>query len=207
MLMRAVGGLLTVVGLTVVLVGVMLMVLLGRDSAWTARTQVPAGGSAVLVEPALASVLGPQVSVTARGDDGTPMLLGRARADDAAAYVSGTPHTTSRSLTDSRTLRLVRAVGGASLPAPESVDIFEQTSTAGTLTWRPTRGARSVVVTAPGGGPLPAVDLGVTWQDGTWRWWPAGAVGAGAAVLAVGQGLLWSAARSARGRRPTEVGG
>lgn len=185
-LTRATGVLLTVAGLTLVLVGVMLGVLLGSDGEWSAQTRVPAGRSAVVVGPALASVLGPSVTVSAHADGGVPLFLGRARVDDAMAFVKGTSHAFTRSLLDGHTLRQQAAEGQTPLVDPGSVDIWQQESVAGrSLAWTPTPGAQAVVISTATGTPLPAVDLAVSWRDGSWRAIPALAVLVGSALLAL----------------------
>ena len=189
MLTRATGALLTVAGLTLVLIGVMLGVLLGPDAEWSATSTVPAGRSAVVVGPSLASVLGPRVSVTARADAPTRLFVGRARADDATSYVSGTSYAFARSVDASRQLNLRGAEGTSALVAPEDVDLWQQESSGpGTrsLVWHPAPGAQSVVIAAADGRAMPAVDVTVAWRDGSWRWWPL-------LLVVVGGGLLVAA--------------
>ena len=197
MLTRATGALLTVLGLTLVLVGVMVGVLLGPDAEWSATGTVPAGRSALVIGPSLASVLGPRVTVMARADARTQLFLGRARADDAASYVSGTSHSLAGSIDADRGLRVQGAEGASVLVGPHEVDVWQQESSGqGTrsLAWQLTPGAQSVVVAAADGSALPAVDVTVAWRDGSWRWWPLSLVLVGA-VLLVAARLVPMAAR------------
>lgn len=184
MVTRAVGALLTVGGLTLVLVGLMLGVLLGPDGAWSATAHLPAGRSAVVVTPALASVLGPHVRVSATSEQVAPLFVGRARADDADAYVSGTSYARAGALDGPQALRLQGVEGARRLVAPDGVDIWQQAAT-GQLGWTPRQGAQAIVVTTASGGPLPAIDLAVAWRDGSWWAIPALAVLAGAGLLAL----------------------
>ena len=189
MLKRAIGALLIVVGLTLLLVGVMLGVLLGPDAEWSATSTVPAGRSALVVESSLASVLGPRVTVTARPSESSQLFIGRAGSDDARAYVDGTSHIVAASIDADRKL-LVRAVEGtATLVGPQGVDVWQQQSSGPgprSLAWQPTPGAESIVVAGADGRALPAVDLTVAWRDGSWRWWPL-------LLVVVGGGLLMAA--------------
>jgi len=185
-LTRATGALLTVAGLTLALVAIMLGVLLGPDAEWSATASVPAGRSALVVEPSLASVLGPRVTVTARADAGRPLFVGRARSDDATSYVNGTSHAVARSIDADRQLRLQGTEGASVLVAPGDVDVWQQESSGtGTrsLTWAPTPGAQSIVVAAVDGKTLPAVEVTVAWRDGSWRWWLLLLVAVGGALL------------------------
>ena len=72
-LTRAARGVALVAGLTLLLVGLGLAVLLGPDGAWSATATVPAGRAAVLLEPSVVSVLGPRVAVTAEAADDAPL--------------------------------------------------------------------------------------------------------------------------------------
>ncbi len=197
LLTRAARAVALVAGLTTVLVGLGLAVLLGPDGAWSATATVPAGRSAVVVEPDLVSVLGPRVAVTATGADGRPLDLARARSDDALGYVAGTAHTRVTGVGADRRLGVVDEPGTAALVAPQATDVWQQTGT-GRLTWTPTTGAESVVVARADGGPLPAVDLTVTWRRAGWIWVPVALVLAGGALVA-----LAGLARLPR-RRPSE---
>ena len=76
-------------------------VLVGVDGTWTAKAEIPAGRTAVLLEPSLVSVRGPSVTVrvqpaedvtsgrsrsTGRSTGPTELFLGRGRSDDLTAY-------------------------------------------------------------------------------------------------------------------------
>gem|GEM_PF-7041100 len=209
MLTRATGALLTVVGLTLVLIGIMLGVLLGPDAEWSATGTVPAGRAALVVDSSLASVLGPRVTVTARADARTQLFVGRARADDATAYVSGTSHAFARSIDANRRLRVESVEGTATLVGPEGVDLWQQESSGpGTrsLAWQPTTGAQSVVVATADGRALPAVEVTVAWRDGSWRWWPLLLVVVGGGLLVAARlvptaATRWLLAARARGKQ------
>lgn len=184
LLRRATSVVSLVTGLTLLLVGLGLAVLLGPDGAWTATATVPAGRSAVLLEPSLVSVLGPRIGVSATGADGRPLFVGRARSDDALGYLSGTARARVTGLGTDRRLSVVSEPGTQALVAPQATDVWQQTGT-GRLTWRPTPGAQSVVVTAADAGPLPAVAVTLTWRREGWIWVPVALILAGGLVTAL----------------------
>ena len=62
---RAITGALTLVGLVLVICSVMGVILLGANGTWHSELKVPAGRTAVVVDPALAAVMGPRISVAA----------------------------------------------------------------------------------------------------------------------------------------------
>jgi hypothetical protein len=215
---RAASLLLRVLGLTLVLVGLMGFVLLGADGTWTARTEIPAGRTAVVLEPSVVSVLGTNVTVRidpSVDDDRAPVaagiappagyFLGRGRADDLTAYARDPAVTRVVGLTRSRQLEvrdgpgpvppLTTAAGPSSTPtapsavAPTAVDLWQQQVSgprARQLTWRPTPGARSVLVAREDGTPLPALGLEVAWTNHTWLWMPTVALVLGLALIVAG---------------------
>ncbi len=195
LLRRAASAALLVAGLTLLLVGLGLAVLLGPDGAWSATATVPAGRSAVLLEPSLVSVVGPRVGVSATGADGRALFVGRAPSDDALGYLAGTERTRVTGLGADRRLAMVSEPGTQALVAPEATDVWQQTGT-GRLTWRPTPGAQSVVVTAADAGPLPALALTVTWRRAGWIWVPVALILAGGLVTALPTLVLRVRARS-----------
>ncbi|GMA88675.1 hypothetical protein GCM10025868_39250 [Angustibacter aerolatus] len=159
---------------------------------------MPPGRSGVVVAPALSSVLGPsvEVRVTAVGDPGARLFLGRSRPDDAAALLRGTPSATVDGLDGARHLDVSAPPGRPGtqqpdVPDPASLDVWHQrdggTGTA-SLGWRPTRGAESVVVLPAGDQAMPALDVEVTWTKGSWRLLAWGAVLPG--LLLLGLALL-----------------
>ncbi|HET8615988.1 MAG TPA: hypothetical protein VFL94_10715, partial [Actinomycetales bacterium] len=193
---RAAILLLRLVGLTLVLLGVMGFVLVGDGGTWTARGSVPAGRAAVLVEPAVASVLGAQVTVRVAAADGSGgrLFAGRGRADDLSAYAQDEAVTRVVAL-DGPRLDLVAgpapapalsadgvASTGTSSPphagwsGPATVDLWQQEVTgagAVEMTWRPSPGARSILVAREDGSPLPALEIEVDWTNHRWLWFPA----------------------------------
>lgn len=200
MIWRAARPLLTVAGLTLVLIGLLLALLLGADGAWSARAVVPAGRAAVVLDPALVSVLGARVQVSATAADGARLFVGRARSDDAQGYTEGTDHARVSGLRADRTLVVTAVDGATGLVAPDAVDVWQQTSTDGSLAWEPTPGARSVVVARPDGHPLDRLRLTVVWRHGAWTWWPVGCLLLGAGLLATARygPRLVTGARAAR---------
>lgn len=203
---RAASLLLRVVGLALVLVAAMGFVLVGDGGAWTAHTSVAAGRTAVLVEPAVASVLGPsvRVRVTPEAEDEVPMFIGRGRSDDLAAYLQGQDVVRVVGLDTSR--RLALREGAPPAPAssgsssagstgrwqPMAVDLWQQVSgpQARELVWRPTPGASSILVAHEDGSPLPGIEVTVTWTDGRWLWYPAAALLLGVALIVGGFALI-----------------
>jgi hypothetical protein len=182
-------------------------VLVGTDGAWQAKGRVPAGRSAVLVQPALASVLGPRVTLRVASDDPRARLFaGRTRPDDARDLVAGSPYTDVTGLDGSRRLRTTRAAGAQTLPAPAQVDLWHQQAE-GTgsvrLGWRPTPGAETFVVMRSDGAPLPALDVTMSWQHAAWRWLPVDVALAGALLLL----LAWPLRRLGRRSRGRGRGG
>lgn len=213
---RAASLLLRVVGLALVLVAAMGFALVGDGGAWTAHATVPAGRTVVLVEPAVASVLGPAVSVqvTPKDVDEAAFFLGRGRSDDLATYVQGRDVVRIAGFDGSRRLALEdgpppasastpgsasASAGGSTagstgrLQPPMTVDLWQQQVTglhARELSWRPTAGARSILVAHEDGSALPALDVTVTWTDGRWLWYPVAALLLGVAMIAGGLALV-----------------
>jgi hypothetical protein len=210
---RAASLILRVIGLALVLVAIMGFVLVGVDGTWTARTQVPAGRTAVLLEPSVVSVLGPSVTVRVEPADGTSgadLFLGRGRSDDLTAYAQDANVSRVVGLTRSRELDVregpgpVATLPQSSLPTasttaapsapaargrpPAAVDLWEQVSGPGAheLSWRPTPGAQSVLVAAEDAAPLPALDVEVAWTDHSWLWIPSVVLVLGIALLVAG---------------------
>ncbi len=199
---RAVSLLLRVVGLALVLVAGAGFVLVGDGGAWTATSSVPAGRTAVLVEPAVASVLGPTVTVRVVPADGVGALfLGRGRSDDLTAYAQDPHLVRVVGFDGSRRLKLqdgpaptsaTSATKAADWRAPTTVDLWQQQVTGPgerALTWRPTSGAQSILVAREDGASLPALELSVVWKDGRWLWYPIAALVLGL-VMIVGGYLL-----------------
>jgi hypothetical protein len=231
---RAASLLLRVLGLTLVLVGFMGFVLLGADGTWTARTDVPAGRTAVLLEPAVVSVLGTNVTVRIEpsvGDDQAQAVagvappagyfVGRGRADDLTAYAQGPAVSRVVGLTRSRELE-VRDGPAGSMPAavgvpagtqgrvaPAALDLWQQEVSgprARQLSWRPTPGARSVLVAREDGSPLPALGVEVAWTNHTWLWMPTAALVLGLLLIVAGLVLGDALPSPARLTRPTGRG-
>jgi hypothetical protein len=218
---RAASLLLRVLGLTLVLVGLMGFVLLGVDGTWTARAEIPAGRTAVVLEPSVVSVLGTNVTVRIEpsvGDDRDQVaagiappagyFLGRGRADDITAYAQDPAVTRVVGLARSRQLEVrdgpgpVSPLTPAGVPSsspsspstpsavpPTTVDLWQQQVSgprARQLTWRPTPGARSVLVAREDGTPLPALGVEVAWTNHTWLWMPTVALVLGLVLIVAG---------------------
>jgi hypothetical protein len=223
---RAASLLLRVLGLTLLLVGLMGFVLLGADGTWTARTELPAGRTAVLLEPSVVRVLGTSVTVriepsedddhvAVAAGDAPPAgdFLGRGRADDVTAFAQGTAVARVVGLTHSRRLEVRDGAGSTSAgvptgtpsaAAPTAVDVWQQQVTgprARELVWRPTRGAQSVLVAREDGAALPALAVEVAWTDHTWLWMPTLALVLGL-IFIVGGLVLGDALPSALLARP-----
>lgn len=189
---RAVTGAVTLVGLVLVICAVMGFVLLGGRGTWHTELQVAGGPVAIVVEPALAAVIGPTVSVQASSaDPRVPLFVGRARPDDTEALVASSERVLVTGLDGARRLRASAAAGSQPLPEPDSVDVWHS-RTIGTgaaqLTYRAAPGAQSVVIARADGRPLPDVALTVSWSDRTWYWVPL-------LALLTGLGLLYAVRR------------
>jgi hypothetical protein len=184
---RAITGAATLVGLVLVICAVMGFVLLGAHGTWHSELQVPAGQSAVVVEPSLASVIGPTISVQARtGSQAVPVFIGRARPDDAAALAGDTNRLVVTGLDGARQLSTRVAEGSEGMPAPDQVDVWHSRVVgdgSATLVYRASPGAQSAVIARADGAPLPALSLRLTWSDRTWFWVPSLALVAGLATL------------------------
>jgi hypothetical protein len=202
---RAAAAVLTVAGLTLVLVAVLSAVLLGPRGEWRAQGRVAAGARAVVVGPALAAVLGPRVALRAdAADPRTELFVGRAAPADATALARGSATAQVVGLDGSRRLAVRTSSESQALPAPAEVDVWQQsaqgTGSAG-LAWTPSPGAQSFVVTRVDGAPLPAVDLTLTWRDAGWRALPGVPLAAGALLLLGGWLLRRRPARAAEEAR------
>jgi hypothetical protein len=202
---RAAAAVLTVAGLTLVLVAVMAAVLLGPHGEWRAQGRVAAGARAVVVRPALAAVLGPHVALRAVTADATaPLFVGRTAPADARSLVAGAASAEVVGLDGSRRLAVRTSSGDGALPAPTGVDVWQQ-SAAGTggagLAWTPSPGAQSFVVARADGARLPAVDLTMSWRDAGWRALPGVPLAAGVLLLLGGWLLRRRPARAGEGAR------
>lgn len=204
---RAASVLLRVLGLALVLVGLMGFALVGDGGSWTARAELPAGRTALLVEPAVASVLGPRVTLrvqpSAASDGAVPLFLGRGRSDDLSTLAQDPGVSRVVGLVSSRVLDVRQGPGPVPKlssaatptassgsvtvrPAVASLDLWQQQvrgPQARELTWRPTPGARSILVATEDGSPLPALDVAVVWTDGRWTWFPVLALVAGLCLM------------------------
>ncbi len=217
---RAVTGAATLVGLVLVICSVMGFVLLGAHGTWHSELQVPAGRSAVVIEPSLASVIGPTVSVQARtAGPATSIFIGRARPDDTAALVGTTNRMLVTGLDGARRLSTRSASGSEGLPAPDTLDVWHSRvlgDGGATLVYRAAPGAESAVIASADGAPLPALSLRLAWSDRTWFWVPLLLLVAGLAVLylvrrwnrppAVRAAGLSSVRRRARSMGPRRAG-
>jgi hypothetical protein len=213
---RVITGVATLVGLVLVICSVMGFVLLGTHGTWHSELQVPAGRSAIVVEPALASVIGPTVSVQASTESpGVPLFIGRARPDDTAALVDTSDRLLVTGLDGARRLSTRAVSGSEALPAPDGIDVWHSRVVgdgSARLVYRAAPGGQSAVVARADGKPLPAVSLRLTWSDRTWYWVPLLALVLGLALLylirrwnrppAVRAAGLSSVRRRARSMRP-----
>lgn len=211
---RIVDVLLRTLGLTLVLIGVMGLTLLGPDGTWTVRTTIPEGTTTVLVEPSLASVLGPTVSISAEPtasarSSARPLLfLGRGMPADLSTFAGSAGLVRVVGLDGARRLD-VRSGPDQSLdtglgsgatsddrgtgpvgPRPPAVDVdlWRQSVTGTgtrTLTWEPVKGAQSVLITSADGRALPELSLAVSWTDRTWVLLPVAPLVLGLALLAL----------------------
>lgn len=199
---RAVTGVGSLVGLVLVICAVMGAVLLGTQGTWHSELHVPAGRTAIVVEPALASVIGPTISVHARtADPNVPLFIGRARPDDAAALVQTTDRLRVTGLSGARLLATDDAPGSGTLPALDGVDVWHSRTVRdgdARLSYRAERGAQSAVIARADGRPLPAVALTLSWTNRTWYWIPLLLLVAGLGLIA---GLRrWNRPATARSR-------
>jgi hypothetical protein len=144
---RAASLLLRVVGLALVLVGLMGFALLGFDGTWTARTEIPAGRTAVLLEPSVVSVLGPRVTVRVEPADAAgaaekaapiELFLGRGRSDDLTAYAQDPKVSRVVGLGRSRELDVRSGPGPVAAPASgAAAAVAAPTDTNLPARWRP----------------------------------------------------------------------
>jgi hypothetical protein len=189
---RAVMAFGTLCGLVLVILAGFGAVLLGADGTWHASARVPAGASAVVVDPQLASVLGPQVSVRVSAHEvagaPVPLFVGRSRPDDALAFVGVARHLRITGLDGARRLDTRPVAGGPTMPRVGSADIWHSRVVGAgkveqSVVVRP--GAESVLIARPDGQPLPQVDVRLGWTNRWWYWIPALLLVSGLALLAV----------------------
>ena len=177
----------TLVGLVVLLCGLMGFVLLGTGGTWHSELQVPAGRTAIVVGPSLASVIGPQISVHVSSDGArVPLFVGHARPDDASAFVETSDHLVLTGLDGARQIASERRHGNDPLTPPATADIWHSSVTGSgsvTLRYHAAVGAESAVVARTDGKPLPAMSVRLGWSNRTWYWVPLVLVVAGAALL------------------------
>jgi hypothetical protein len=205
---RAVTAFGTLCGLVLVILAGFGVVLLGANGTWHASARVPAGASAVLVDPQLASVLGPEVSVRVSAHEvagaPVPLFVGRSRPDDAVAFVGVARHLRITGLDGARRLDTRPVAGGPTMPRVGSADIWHSRVVGDgkveqSVVARP--GAESVLIARPDGQPLPQVDVRLGWTNRWWYWIPALLLVSGLALLAVCRepGRWWSPAGGAPG--------
>ncbi len=189
---RAVTAFGTLCGLVLVILAVFGATLLGTNGTWHATARVPAGASAVVIDPELASVLGPRVSVQAqaRAVAGVPvpLFVGRSRPDDAIAFVGVARHLRVTGLDGARRLDTRPVAGGPTMPRVASADIWHSRVTGSgvveqVVVARP--GAESVLIARSDGQPLPQLDVRLGWTNRWWYWIPALLLVSGLALLAV----------------------
>jgi hypothetical protein len=197
----------TLAGLVLVILAVLGVVLIAPSGTWHATTRVPTGRSAVVIDPALASVLGPQITMTITVREATggpvPLFAGRSRPDDAAAFVGVARHQRITGLDGARRLSARDVAGGSTMPRVTEADIWHSHVT-GTDTLRQSTltrpGAESVVIARTDGQPLPALDVRLAWTNPWWFWIPLLLLVSGLALLAVCREPGWLG--TARGPGP-----
>jgi hypothetical protein len=181
----------TMCGLVVIIWAACGFGLLGSTGSWSASTVIPAGSSAVVIDPSLASVLGPETTVAVRAVGSTQQIfLGRARPDDAAALVAPLIRSQIDGLAGPRQLK---ATLGQPAPAIDPVspklsaaDIWHEHLTGmGSVvsTTKAQPGGESVVVASTDGKPLPALRVTLTWSNPWWLLWPFVLAGVGLVLL------------------------
>lgn len=184
---RVLAGAGTLAGLVLVLVAVMGFVLLGTSGTWHSEVQVPAGRTAVVIDPALASVLGPQIQIDARAvDSSAPLFVGWARPDDTAELLRGTDLLRLTGLDGARKVSVASSDGDQLLPAPDELDIWHSQTVGAakvTLTYQAQPGADAVVIASENGAPLPALSVGLRWSDRSWLLLPGLLLALGLALV------------------------
>jgi hypothetical protein len=193
---RAITGAITLVGLVLVILSVMGVILLGSNGTWHSELKVPAGRTAVVVQPALASVLGPAITLRAEADAAAdqqvPLFLGRARPDDASALVESSDRLLVSGLDGARQLSTVHRNGNDPFPVPDTVDVWQSQATgsgAVATSYGARPGAESVVIARSDGKPLPAMTLHLGWTRAVWFWIPAALLLAGLGLILLGRRL------------------
>ncbi|GAA4345622.1 hypothetical protein [Angustibacter luteus] len=193
---RAITGAITLVGLVLVILSVMGVILLGSNGTWHSELKVPAGRTAVVVQPALASVLGPRITVRAEADAASdqqvPLFIGRARPDDASALVESSDRLLVSGLDGARQLSTVHRNGNDPFPVPDTVDVWQSQATgtgAVEIAYRARPGAETVVIARADGKPLPAMTLHLGWTRAVWFWIPVALLLAGLGLLLLGRRL------------------
>jgi len=189
---RAITGALTLVGLVLVICAAMGLVVLGSHGTWHSEVAVPAGRTAVVVDPALASVIGPRISVSAEvdspADAGVQLFAGRARPDDTKSLLESADRFVVSGMDGARGLATRHLHGNDPLPVPDSVDVWQARATANGavgLTYRASPGAESVVIARADGKPMPALTLRLGWSRVLWYWVPAALLLAGLGAFAL----------------------
>ncbi|MGL4172755.1 MAG: hypothetical protein ACRCTR_01580 [Actinomycetota bacterium] len=190
---RVLWSLTALTGLVMVILGVSGVIMLAPNGSWTIHTRVPAGQSAVVIDPALASVLGPQITVAASveksADDKVPMFLGRARPDDAISLVKESARWSLTGLESPRQVRIERASGSV-VPQVSSADVWQERAAgigAVEQTVIAEQGAESVIIARQDGQPLPELDVRLVWTNPWWFWIPIVVAVIGIALMVVGR--------------------
>ncbi len=187
----------TLAGLVLVLVAALGFGLLGAKGTWTTQATIPAGTTAIIIDPDLASVRGPEISISAkvlRPKAGQAQLfVGRARPDDVSALVAKSSYLRVTGLKGARKLSTNNVAGEATMTAAPVADIWSLRALgAATVDLKTTAapGAQTVLIATADGTALPELQVNISWINPAWLWIPGLLLLLGSVLLVVSLPLL-----------------
>lgn len=190
---RALGLSVAVVGAVLAILGLWLCVTLGPSGGATFGSRETQTG-ALTIEPKVLNALDVPTEVTVSRKDGGPLWVGLAGASDAAAVLRDARRTTVKGVSwPSGSMTSARA-GSTAMPDVTTADVWrvsQQERGSASVVVAQGQGPETLVVAAPGGAPLPDVDVTVAWHHKTWFFLSLLLLLVGA-LLAAGAGFfLW----------------
>lgn len=200
LLPRAVALVVALAGVTLLVAAGLLATVFSPEPTRSGRLSAPPATPVVVTRPGMLTLLGPRVTVQARGQSGEQVFLGVARAADAEAYLAGAGRQQVSGLDAQNRLILQPRPGEATLPDPAGVDIWvtaARGSGTAALTWPQRPGDWALVVASDGSRPAPST-LSMIWTTAERRSAVPG-LAAGGMLLMVGGLVGFSVLQSRAG--------
>jgi hypothetical protein len=190
---RLVLGLVTLVGVVLAGTGLWFTSHLGPEGSAT-FTARPGSDRLVVLEPSVLNRVDSDVTVTARGEDGARLWIGRATPSDAQALVGDAARQSVSGVSVTDWALTTESAGGEQAPTLAGADVWREAATGeGRATLRVTQAdaPETVVIGTPSGQPADLTEVSVTWQRTAWSLQALGLLAVGGLMAAAGvAGLL-----------------